>query len=47
MAVRGQAMDKRFHLGSYAIVQPPSTGFDWTDATVGGAAVFGLFLVGG
>jgi hypothetical protein len=45
-AIRAQAMNQRYHLGSYAVVRQ-SSGFDWVDASVGGAAVFGLFLIGG
>ena len=47
LQIRSQAMNQRYHLGSYAVVRQQSTGFDWADATVGGAAVFGLVLIGG
>jgi hypothetical protein len=47
LAIRGQTMNERYHLGSYAVVRPSSNGFDWVDATVGGAVVFGLVLIGG
>jgi hypothetical protein len=47
LRIEGQAMNQRYHLGSYAVVRQSSTGFDWADAVVGGAVVFGLFLVGG
>lgn len=47
LAVRGRALNMHYRLGSYAIVRPSSKRFDWTDATVGGAVVFGLVLIGG
>ncbi len=47
LAIRGRAMNERYQLGSYAIVQQSSSSFDWVDATVGGAVVFGLVLIGG
>jgi hypothetical protein len=47
LAARSRAMDARYQLGSYAIVRQSSNGFDWGDATVGGAVVFGLVLIGG
>ncbi len=47
LALRGQAMNAHYRLGSYAVVRQSSNSFDWADATVGGAAVFGLFLIGG
>ncbi len=47
VAMRGQAMNERYQLGSYAIVRQSSNSFDWVDATVGGAVVFGLVLIGG
>ena len=47
LELRGQAMNQRYHLGSYVVVRQSSSGFDWVDASVGGAAVFGLFLIGG
>ena len=36
-----------YRLGSYAVVRQSSNSFDWTDATVGGAVVFGFVLIGG
>jgi hypothetical protein len=47
LAIRGRAMNQRYQLGSYAIIRQSSKGFSWADATVGGAAVFGLILIGG
>jgi hypothetical protein len=47
LQVRGRAMNREYRLGTYAVVRQPSNGFDWTDATIGGAVVFGLVLVGG
>lgn len=47
LAIRGRAMNQHYQLGSYAIVRQSSKGFDWADATVGGAVVFGLILIGG
>ena len=47
LALRGQAMNVHYRLGSYAVVQQSSNSFDWTDAAVGGAVVFGVFLIGG
>lgn len=47
IAMRGQAMNQRYQLGSYAIVRQSSNSFDWFDATVGGAVVFGVVLIGG
>ena len=45
--MRGQAMNAHYHLGSYAVVRQSSNSFDWADATIGGAVVFGLVLIGG
>jgi hypothetical protein len=47
LAMRGKAMNVHYRLGSYAVVRQSSNSFDWTDATVGGAVVFGVFLIGG
>jgi hypothetical protein len=47
LAMRGKAMNVHYRLGSYAVVRQSSNGFDWTDATVGGAVVFGFVLIGG
>jgi hypothetical protein len=47
IAMRGRAMNEHYQLGSYAIVRQSSNSFDWVDATVGGAVVFGLVLIGG
>jgi hypothetical protein len=47
LGMRGRAMNVHYRLGSYAIVRQPSKGFDWADATIGGAVVFGLVLIGG
>jgi hypothetical protein len=47
LAIRGRATNQHYQLGSYAIVRQSSRGFDWADATVGGAVVFGLILIGG
>ena len=47
LRIRSDALNRRYHLGSYAVVRQSSSGFDWVDASVGGAAVFGLFVIGG
>lgn len=47
LALRGKAMNVHYRLGTYAVVRQSSSSFDWTDATVGGAVVFGVFLIGG
>ena len=47
LAMRGRTMNEQYHLGSYAVVRQSSNSFDWVDATVGGAVVFGLVLIGG
>ena len=47
LVLRGEAMNKQYRLGSYAVVRQSSNSFDWTDATVGGAVVFGFVLIGG
>jgi hypothetical protein len=47
LKLRGRTMNEQYHLGSYAVVRQSSNSFDWVDATVGGAVVFGLVLIGG
>jgi hypothetical protein len=47
LALRGEAMNAHYQLGSYAVVRQSSSSFDWADAGIGGAVVFGLVLIGG
>jgi hypothetical protein len=45
LQVRSTALDARYHLGPYAVVRP-TTGFNWGDAGIGAAGMFGMVLIG-
>ena len=43
---RAQAMDRYYHLGSYAVIEA-SNPFQWSDAGIGAGAMLGTILVAG
>jgi hypothetical protein len=46
LEVRGDALNARYHLGRYAVIGSTS-GFDWADAGIGAASMFGLIATAG
>jgi hypothetical protein len=46
LEIRGDALNARYHLGRYAVISQTG-GFDWADAGIGAASMFGLIVAAG